>query len=332
MKRALAWVVTLALMPACSWINVRRLPSDYTPPATPDCTAESNAPAWDIGFAVVGALGALGSALYPASGQSGSSSSTGGVVGGLALTGVGVASAWYGLSAVNACKLAKDEALARARDAEEHFREAEAERVAALEAARATAAEKRSQEALARAAAEAAAWDRAREQRLAAEEAETAAQAERARPGWRSTEGYQKAMWGMSRAQVRRLFPRAEGDDAILSYDGTTAGLPARTSFYFTENRLVSVNVRFRPVGKTRSEREAFDALLATLTEKYGEPSGIASAELNGDPTATWSTEKTDLELQMNSLSIADRLVLIYSSKELEFLKAKLDDQAKDDL
>ena len=125
---------------------------------------------------------------------------------------------------------------------------------------------------------------------------------------------------------------RTTGGPAILSVEGPIAGLPARTSFYFVQDRLTDINVRFSPVGKTRSEVEAFEALQATLTEKYGEPDDVERSSVNGDPTTTWSTEKTQIILTLNSLSVFERLVLIYSSAELAFLKAKLDEKAKDDL
>lgn len=161
---------------------------------------------------------------------------------------------------------------------------------------------------------------------------EEAMRAERAKPAWRSDEGYQKTLWGMSRRAVKKLYPRASGDKAIISVGGAVADLPAETSFYFAQDRLTDVIVRFRPVGKTRSEGEALEALRAALTEKYGELDDLERSALNGDPTISWSTEKTMITLQQNSVSVFDRLTLTYSSTELAFLRAKLNDQAKKDL
>lgn len=151
----------------------------------------------------------------------------------------------------------------------------------------------------------------------------------RAKPSWRSSEGYQKLRWGMTRRAVKRLMPKTRWDSSkgILSFDGSVADIPATTLLYFAQDKLTDVTVSFHPVGRMRSEDEAFDALNEALAAKYG-----GEGELYGDGSREWTTDNTTIRLTLAPLEIVHRLTIHYESKELEFLRATLDNAAAKEL
>lgn len=170
---------------------------------------------------------------------------------------------------------------------------------------------------------------------LAAKERLEQVEAERraSQPGFRSTDGYQKARWGMTRSEVRKLFPGARGDPkdkAIVQLIGETASLPSETMFYFAADRLTDVHVRLKPIGRMRSEREGFNALRDILIEKYGEPILDRSDDDRG--VAQWQTDKTTIAIVLDPLSVFGRLMILYAGKEVAHLRPTLGRSAGEDL
>lgn len=148
-------------------------------------------------------------------------------------------------------------------------------------------------------------------------------------PPWQSAEGYQGIRWGMSREDVQKLMPQAATDksEAILSFAGPVADIPANTLLYFAQNRLTGVALIFHPVGRLRSVDEGFGALQAALASKYG-----GHGDRLEDGGFLWDTGKTRIQLQRDPMNILQPLTVRYDSKELSFLRAKLDDAAIKDL
>ncbi|MFY1826815.1 hypothetical protein ACN47A_12925 [Myxococcus fulvus] len=83
-------------------------------------------------------------------------------------------------------------------------------------------------------------------------------------------EGFQATHWGMTRAQVRALYPEALAtarEDLVVA---TTLGeRPARVFFLFAGDKLGSVFVRFATPEVLREEHQQ---MVEVLTAKYGRP------------------------------------------------------------
>ncbi|AKF87320.1 hypothetical protein MFUL124B02_41305 [Myxococcus fulvus 124B02] len=83
-------------------------------------------------------------------------------------------------------------------------------------------------------------------------------------------EGFQATNWGMSRAQVRALYPEALAtarEDLVVST--TLAERPARVFFLFAGDKLGSVFVRFATPEVLRDEHQQ---MVEVLNAKYGRP------------------------------------------------------------
>ncbi|GEN10888.1 hypothetical protein MFU01_59250 [Myxococcus fulvus] len=83
-------------------------------------------------------------------------------------------------------------------------------------------------------------------------------------------EGFQSTHWGMSRAQVRALYPEAlvtAREDLVVST--TLAERPARVFFLFAGDKLGSVFVRFATPEVLRDEHQQ---MVDVLNAKYGRP------------------------------------------------------------
>jgi hypothetical protein len=91
---------------------------------------------------------------------------------------------------------------------------------------------------------------------------------------YRSPEGFQKARWGMSEAQVRKLFPKASVVKGRgLYFQGETAGLKTNTFFLFTGDRLAVVSVQSREIHMSATKYlEDHKRLKDLLLLKYGAP------------------------------------------------------------
>ena len=167
----------------------------------------------------------------------------------------------------------------------------------------------------------------------------------RAPPGYRSTEGYQKTRWGMSRAEVEAVYPKAQrmaldGHDAV-ALEGDVAGKKAGTFFVFTQDRLASVAIVFadRPKNNAAALRD-FDTLQRALVVKYGPPTkdqtlrddggvlgavgidlGTAISLGHAKKVSTWEPPETLVLLtaEQDDLGIGLRIVYIGKALAEEF-------------
>ncbi|QRK10224.1 hypothetical protein JQX13_09075 [Archangium violaceum] len=94
---------------------------------------------------------------------------------------------------------------------------------------------------------------------------------------YQSSEGYQKALWGMSRAEVKRLYPTAEevvvDKMPMLGFQGTTAGHKTLTAFGFTNDKLAIVIIVLTDTHTSAAQYLSdFSKLKTLLTKKYGSP------------------------------------------------------------
>lgn len=92
--------------------------------------------------------------------------------------------------------------------------------------------------------------------------------------GYRSSEGYQKSKWGMSREEVTALFPSVRPVKTHLGMQTETAGRQSVTIFMFTDIGLAAVIVTFPADRLSGGEYlRDFEELKGTLVSKYGTPS-----------------------------------------------------------
>ncbi|MCP3062809.1 brain acid soluble protein 1 [Myxococcus sp. K38C18041901] len=121
-------------------------------------------------------------------------------------------------------------------------------------------------------------------------------------------EGFQATHWGMTRAEVRALYPEAAvtaREDLVVS---TTLGeRPARVFFLFAGDKLGSVFVRFATPEVLRDEHQQ---MVEVLTAKYGRPRKRGSSRRvlkyresidlawlltkTSPPTSTWEPARRD--------------------------------------
>lgn len=152
-----------------------------------------------------------------------------------------------------------------------------------------------------------------------------------------SSEGFGKTTWGMSRYQVRRVYPKAQVQDArTVIFDRKIESHPVRTYFHFANDRLT--DVRIVPEGEIYGidgYHVIFQDLLKLLVRKYGPPreGGRRSSSGAARLEKVWETEKTLIELVLIEGGLKPVLQLDYRSKELGYL-SELDQtqQTMDDL
>ncbi|WP_095975885.1 hypothetical protein [Melittangium boletus] len=112
---------------------------------------------------------------------------------------------------------------------------------------------------------------------IASEAAVEPAPAPKAPSGYRSGEGYQKARWGMSRKEIKTLYPQAEPFESEgqswIGFTGNVAGYKAYTAFAFAGDRLAVVTVTIANDRYNSADPLAeYDELLGLLTKLYGRP------------------------------------------------------------
>lgn len=144
-------------------------------------------------------------------------------------------------------------------------------------------------------------------------------------------DGYQTAKWGMSKAQVKKLFPKSKIDGARLALVGKVAGFDATTVFLFAKDKLTHVNVLFKPSSNVRGADDLYNVLEAALAKKYGDPRCGDSGLGNG---CMWIGPRTGILLKdrMASTSLTAAAVIEYVSVELRELQDEISDQAAKDL
>jgi hypothetical protein len=119
--------------------------------------------------------------------------------------------------------------------------------------------------------------------------------------GWRNT------TWGMSQAQVRKLYPGGVGGERVLDAEIAFFARRTRAVFRFQDDRLASVELAVPLV------RGQIDELLELLDDKYGERATRA-----GDPNVLrWETPTTRVELKGARFT---RPVLRYDSQTIDWV------------
>lgn len=166
---------------------------------------------------------------------------------------------------------------------------------------------------------------------------------------WRSSEGFQAARWGMTKAEVRKLFPGARqqkhGDDALAISKTQVADRMASVVFFFVMDRLASVVVSFE-VAASNDVTSKFDRLVELLKKKYGEPADygvrwsnasakelfaddhldLGTAVVMGDASlsAKWESSESTIGVGCSSNGrLHSSVALLYFSKRLEPARAE---------
>lgn len=157
----------------------------------------------------------------------------------------------------------------------------------------------------------------------------------------KSTEGYRNAKWGMSMAEVRKIFPKSvPREGSLLIANDSVAGKNAFTAFIFTKNKLTVAGstLQEKYVNKN-SYLNDYRQLQALLIKKYGQPEDDKeywSQELyKDDPSqwgmavsvghltliTTWKTDKTAVELSCTGEKFESTVKVRYASRELNALQ-----------
>ncbi len=151
---------------------------------------------------------------------------------------------------------------------------------------------------------------------------------------YRGTDGYQSTRWGMSVAQVRKLYRASRTKEGDLVMRGVVAGLGAATTFRFVDNRLFEVAVDFT-VKHHHPDRyvEDFGKIRELLAKKYGTPKDSSKGEtlIDGiygavggvgrsvrggheELTSEWVLSSTGISLRLRGEDLAIQHTLTYRS------------------
>lgn len=92
-------------------------------------------------------------------------------------------------------------------------------------------------------------------------------------------DGYGKARYGMTRAEVQKLYPEAVAVETRAGLELKTYGhvgnLRTVIWFAFTKGRLDTINVGFEPSDLTGNGRAQFAIVRDLLVSKYGRPDSV---------------------------------------------------------
>jgi hypothetical protein len=141
--------------------------------------------------------------------------------------------------------------------------------------------------------------------------------------------GYQKVTWGMSEAQVKKVYPKAYKRDGDLCADEKIAGYPAHLIFAFINKKLARVHIQLDIAKKSLTADDHFQSVRKALVSKYGEPTNTHDGLDDREDQAVWLGEKTLIMLQRDFSLIP--LALHYASTEqLDEVEDPSKDAAKD--
>lgn len=140
-----------------------------------------------------------------------------------------------------------------------------------------------------------------------------------------SSEGYGKARWGMSPAQVRKIYPQARTNDGLLTFRDQIERFKATVMFRFVNRHLVAVVVAFdRDQHLPESYAEVNSEIERLLEAKYG----AGKSDSDDDGATYWSTGLTEITLKYDPLDLNSTSAILYSSVELAGLKEDLNEKA----
>lgn len=167
-----------------------------------------------------------------------------------------------------------------------------------------------------------------------------------AAPAFESTEGWNKARWGMSPERVGQIYASAKGTESGMFMKGNVFGKNAAVVLQFAQNMLCQVEISFTDEHKTDPSGyyEDYDAIKAAVTRAYDDPLtddmnwkdetlsqdeskwGAAIAYGDLDLEATWVTDKTSVALRCKGQDFKVSTTVTYTSKELSKLLAGQED------
>ncbi len=168
---------------------------------------------------------------------------------------------------------------------------------------------------------------------------------EKAFRGFRSDEGFLKLKWGMTPAEVKKLYPKAKVLPQGIGIETEVAGATALVALLLPSSRLTTAHAHFggELLDNTASVKRYVE-LRALLTEKYGKPT-TQDADWDGATLSTvadsimlgegglyswWQTDKTTIELRCGRGQLGTPVtVLEYTSRELWKLDEKQDEADK---
>lgn len=161
-------------------------------------------------------------------------------------------------------------------------------------------------------------------------------------------EGYLTTRWGMSKKQVKALFPKARAEGETLATTTEVAGKSAIVVFVFAGDRLARVGVVFTErYLNTNQYVLDFEAMCALVTRKYGAPTedeerwsgelfrddpeqlGTAVASGQHRRWTTWETPETEIEASLSGERFEVTHKIIYSSRALAEVLAAESERAK---
>lgn len=153
----------------------------------------------------------------------------------------------------------------------------------------------------------------------------------------KSDEGYLNTRWGMSRKQVKALFPKARAQGESLATTTEIAGKSALLVFVFTADKLARVAVVFTErYVNTNQYVFDYEAMGELLTRKYGapkedeqrwlgelfrdDPERIGTAVASGQHRrwTTWETPGTEIEASLSGERFEVTHKILYSSRALD--------------
>ncbi|MBU0683116.1 MAG: hypothetical protein KJ864_02350, partial [Candidatus Omnitrophica bacterium] len=137
------------------------------------------------------------------------------------------------------------------------------------------------------------------------------------------TEGYQGAIWGMSRDEVKKAFPDKKFQEASgnLLFEDIILSDDAIIGFYFLKNQLYNVIIQLREVAnidfpEIKSAGNKFNEVLEILKQKYGTPSRLkntinmeyidddfAIGTGQGSYFAVWKTQESEITLLLTKMT-----------------------------
>lgn len=170
---------------------------------------------------------------------------------------------------------------------------------------------------------------------------------EKAFRDFRSAEGFLKLKWGMTTAEVKKAYPRAQVRPEGIGLETEVAGEKAAVALLLPSGRLTTAHASFggQLLNHTIAVKKYFE-LRDLLSEKYGKPtsedadfdgytvSTVADSVMLGETRlyAWWQTDKTTIELRCGRGQLGSPVTALeYTSRELWKLDEKADevDRAK---
>lgn len=128
--------------------------------------------------------------------------------------------------------------------------------------------------------------------------------------------GFQKATWGMSQREVRKLYPKAEAGAGHLMLRSTAiSGLDARVTFFF-DPALTKAVVSFADAQRGYATTDhVCDAVVEALKSKYGHATHSEN-RINGSQDSWWGKRTMfTLDCDRWAISPQTQVTLVYAQR-----------------